>query len=129
MGIMGSEQLTQLTDIHRKVSKRIERLGISVRDEVPFPPYTVDIYLDEYHVVVEVDGPHHNQKKDDKRDQELWDKYHLYVLHIPSGEAKKASHVKKIVLDFIEKSKIYDSVMADESIHRRKYAEDNGWLL
>ena len=73
MGLTNEQPVTYLTDIHKKVSKRIERLGISVRDEIPFPPYIVDIYLDEYHACIEVDGPHHNEKKDDIRDKKLWD--------------------------------------------------------
>ena len=125
---MDDGPVKQLTDIHRKVSKRIERLGISVGDEVPFPPYTVDIYLDEYHVAVEVDGPHHREKKDRARDASLWDRYRLYVLHIPTGEAKKASHVKKIVLEFISECEIYDSFTNLTIDEREEHAEDNGWM-
>ena len=108
MGLIDEQPVTHLTDIHKRVSKRIERLGISVRDEVPFPPYTVDIYLDEYHAVVEIDGPHHNETKDDLRDQRLWEEYRLYTLRIDIGEAKKDSHVKKMVIKFLEEKKIVD---------------------
>ncbi len=125
---MDDGPVKQLTDIHRKVSKRIERLGISVRDEVPFPPYTVDIYLDEYHVAVEVDGPHHSEKKDEKRDIALWEKYHLYILHVPTGEAKKASHVKKIIFDYLEEIAIHDSFNAESTGDRIRFAEGQGWV-
>lgn len=126
MGLTDEQPVTHLTDIHKKVSKRIERLGISVRDEVPFPPYTVDIYLDEYHAAVEVDGPHHNAKKDDLRDYKLWQEYRLYTLRIDMGEAKKASHVKKIVMEFIEEIEELDQKVGS-FIKRVNFAEDNGW--
>ena len=36
---MNDEQLTELTDIHRKVVKRLERINIPCMVEVDFPPY------------------------------------------------------------------------------------------
>ena len=68
-------------------------------DEVPFPPYTVDIWVVDAHFAVEVDGPQHLASKDKKRDARLLEEYNLPVLHISMGEAKKASQVKKIVMD------------------------------
>ena len=126
MNISGEQPLTYLTDIHKKVSKRIERLGISVRDEVPFPPYTADIYLDEYHAVVEIDGPHHSETKDTLRDQRLWEEYRLYVLRIDIGEAKKASHVKKIVIEFVGEVEELD-LKTGTCYVRVAHAKENGW--
>jgi len=127
--LIDEQPLTYLTDIHKKVSKRIERLGISVQDEVPFPPYTADIYLPEYHAVVEVDGPHHKPKKDFDRDYTLWEEYRLYILHILIGEAKKASHVKKMIKDFIDEINHLDDLFQSGYADRIKYSEEKApWL-
>ncbi len=126
MSLTDEEPLTHLTDIHKKVSKRIERLGISVQDEIPFPPYTVDIYLPEYHAAVEIDGPHHSETKDTLRDQRLWEEYRLYVLRIDIGEAKKASHVKKIVIEFVGEVEELDLKTGTFYV-RVAHAKENGW--
>jgi len=126
MGLIDEQPLTHLTDIHKKVSSRIERLGISVQDEIPFPPYTVDIYLPEYHAAVEIDGPHHNAKKDDLRDYKLWQEYRLYTLRIDIGEAKKASKVKKMVLEFVDEIEELDMKMGTFYV-RVSHAKGNGW--
>jgi len=97
MGIMDEGPLTELTDIHRKVIRRLERLDIPCMAEIDFPPYRVDIYIPDAHMVVEVDGPHHVLAKDEKRDVYLYETYNLPVVRISIGQAKKAHLVKQIV--------------------------------
>ena len=88
-----------------KVIKRLERLGIQLMEEVRFPPYTVDIYIPSAHIAVEVDGPHHKKKKDEKRDKRLLDTYNLPVIRLTMGQAKKAHIVKETVLEAIDEWK------------------------
>jgi len=94
---MNDEQLTELTDIHRKVVRRLERINIPCMVEVDFPPYKIDIYIPDAHIGVEVDGPHHSEKKDKKRDKYLMDTYNLPIIRLTMGQAKKAHSVKEIV--------------------------------
>lgn len=79
---MLNDQLTTLTDAHRRVMNSLEAMGFGVMEEIPFPPYQVDLYLPDYHVVVEIDGPLHNKRRDMKRDTELHGEYGLYVFRI-----------------------------------------------
>ena len=73
---------TVVSDFHAFVIKWLENNGVELLEEVDFPPYRVDVYLPDYHAVIEVDGPHHTEKKDSKRDKELGDKYQLFVCHV-----------------------------------------------
>ena len=105
MGIINESPPTTLSDIHLKVIKRLERLGIQLMEEIRFPPYTVDIYIPSAHIAVEVDGPHHKKKKDEKRDKKLLDIYNLPVIRLTMGQAKKAHIVKETVLEAIDEWK------------------------
>ncbi len=64
-------------------------MNINFNSEEPFHPYRVDLYLPEWHFVIEVDGPQHSPKKDLIRDQTLEIAYGLRVLHIPTGKRKQ----------------------------------------
>lgn len=100
---MNDEQLTELTDIHRKVVRRLERINISCMVEVDFPPYRIDIYIPDAHIGIEVDGPHHNKKKDKNRDKYLLDTYNLPIIRLSMGQAKKAHQSKEIVQEAYDK--------------------------
>ena len=78
-----ARQLTYLTAAPNKVVKILEKLGIELDTEVDFPPNCVDIYLPDYHVGVEVDGPNHSKIKDEERDYTLLNIYQLPIFHIP----------------------------------------------
>ena len=90
-----TDQLTYMTDVHKAVIKQLERWGLGVMEEVDFPPFRADIYLPDYHCVVEVDGPQHSEKADNKRDRELYDVYGLFVFHVSSKDANKSSEWKE----------------------------------
>lgn len=103
MGVMDEEPLTEVTDIHRKVIKRLERINLKVMVEIDFPPYKVDIYIPDAHMAVEVDGPHHSETKDKKRDKYLMDTYNLPVIRLSIGQAHKAHIVKEVVQEAHDK--------------------------
>lgn len=77
-------QLTVLTDPHREVMDALEKMGIGLMEEVDFPPCRVDLWLPDYHVAVEIDGPMHNTRKDLKRDIALLNEYGLMTFRIAS---------------------------------------------
>lgn len=72
----------ELTKFHRDLMEWLEKRGQEVMEEVPFPPYQVDIYLPRLHAAVEADGPMHSGPKDRNRDQVLWDEYKLNMAHV-----------------------------------------------
>ncbi|KKL74377.1 hypothetical protein LCGC14_2065500 [marine sediment metagenome] len=96
-----TDQLTYMTDAHKAVIKQLEKWGLGVMEEVDFPPFRADCYLPDYHVVVEVDGPQHSEKADNKRDRELCDVYGLFVFHISSKDASKSSEWKEEIKSFL----------------------------
>ena len=83
------DQLNFLTDAHRDLIKRLEGRGLNLMEEIPFPPYQVDVYLPDFHAAVEVDGPQHEASRDMRRDDDLWCVYSLPVFRIGAGEVNK----------------------------------------
>jgi len=77
-----SDLVTTMTDLHVDVIRALERMGVGLMYEVPFPPYTVDIYVPNAHAAVEVDGPQHSNKRDRERDDWLTGTYNLCVYHV-----------------------------------------------
>lgn len=82
------DQTTILTDAHKRIMNALESFGIGVIEELDFPPYRVDLYLPDYHVIIEVDGPLHNRRQDQKRDKNLYDEYKLYTFRISTRNLK-----------------------------------------
>lgn len=72
----------ELSGPHRKLVDILQKSYYTVRSEVQFGPYTVDIYLPEHHVAIEVDGPHHGKKREAHRDSYLMEKWSLPVLRV-----------------------------------------------
>ncbi len=81
---MDEDIQTVLTKPHRDVMIELENRGFGVMEELDFPPYRVDLYLPNYHLAIEVDGPLHNKREDEKRDNNLLDEYQLFVFRISS---------------------------------------------
>mgnify|MGYP001572447040 CR=1 FL=1 len=94
-----SQDETSRTAQHRRVERILARMQIGFDSEVGFSPYSVDIYIPEWHLAVEVDGPGHSPKKDAERDAVLLGKYFLPVLRLKS-DLPGATVITKIE-DFI----------------------------
>ena len=118
MGIFQDTPKT-FSDAHAQVSKILERAGLEIMDEEPFPPYDVDIYIPSHHVVIEVDGPQHERKRDERRDKKLLEEYGLPVFHILAAQAKQPKKWWDDFVAFMREA----SETADE---RREECEDKG---
>jgi len=68
--------------IHRRVEDVLDGMSLSYESEVYFPPYHVDIYMREWHLAIEADGPFHNRRKDEGRDALLLEKFGLIVIRL-----------------------------------------------
>lgn len=84
MGLL-DEPETELTGIHRELTRLLAFIGFDVEDEKAFPPYQVDCYVEELHVAFEADGPQHRGKADRKRDSQLLACYALPVVRVTSA--------------------------------------------
>ena len=95
------DQLTTLTDAHTRVIKWLERHGVQLMEEVPFPPYQADIYVPRFHAVIEVDGPQHSEKDNNRRDLELWTTYQVPTLRVPHDATEgRLRGLLLLLLDF-----------------------------
>ncbi len=61
--------MKSLNAYHRSVCEWISALGLVYVEEYPLGPYSLDIYLSELNLDVELDGPWHSPKKDAVRDE------------------------------------------------------------
>lgn len=74
---------TFITKAHKRISDLCRRNRLEILDEEPVGRFRIDIYLPEWHLGVEVDGPTHSPLKDEQRDGELWREYGLPILRLP----------------------------------------------
>ncbi len=77
-----------LNKYHRKVCEWLDVFGISYREEYPVGQYSVDIYLPDTKVGVEIDGPQHNKRKDAIRDAAIERETGMRIVRIPVGTRK-----------------------------------------
>lgn len=67
---------------HRRLERWLAAEGITFESEREFPPYRVDIYLTEWHLAIEVDGPYHLVKRDRLRAKQLEEMYQMPTLRL-----------------------------------------------
>ena len=99
---MMPEDLTYMTDAHKAVIARLEKWGLGVMEEIDFPPFRADIYLPDFHAVVEVDGPRHAESADRRRDRELGRAYGLYVFHVAAEDARSPAKWRQGLVSFLK---------------------------
>ena len=89
---------------HRTVEKWLQEAGISYESEYKsFPPFSLDLYLPEWNLGIEVDGPYHLRHRDAERDTKLSCRYGVLVLHIKTAVMKKEA-TQRIIQEFIEQN-------------------------
>ena len=93
---------SQRSGPHRRVEKILDEMGVSYLSEYPFPPYIVDIYLPEWRLGVEIDGPLHNKAKDKVRDNYLDAWYQVPILRISAKVWQKSKSIEEQITAFIE---------------------------
>lgn len=89
---------------HRRVEKALQKMGVSyISENEDFPPYTLDLYLNDFHLCIEVDGPKHSTKKDTVRDQWILERYGIPTLRIKTkGSWQNQLKLEKEILAFLE---------------------------
>lgn len=61
--------MTVINDYHRRVLRWLAAWGVQYQEEYPVGPYSIDVYLPEMRIGLELDGPWHNRKRDAVRDE------------------------------------------------------------
>lgn len=67
----------------RLVNKWIKEIGIGTQLEYEVGQYSIDIYVPDLLLGVEVDGPWHLRKRDKKRDEYILERHGIEVWRIP----------------------------------------------
>lgn len=82
----------------------LDDMDINYVSEQSFHPYTVDIYLPEWHLALEIDGPFHVAQCDRHRDKYLWNYYGLPIIRFNIvNHLIKREELERKVTEFIEK--------------------------
>ena len=116
-------QERERTGPHRRVEKILDEMGVSyISEYMAFAPYKVDIYLPEFHAVIEIDGMGHSRRLDRDRDLYIENVYHAPTLRINATSTKlgqesmRVDTLRPTILDFIEKW----ATTAPKRIQRRR---------
>ena len=88
-----------LNNYHAVVCRWLTEAGISYMEEYPVGRWSLDIYLREANLGIEVDGPQHNRKKDAERDQQIFEEFDISIIRIKVGTTK-ALCMEKILGQF-----------------------------
>jgi len=72
-------------------------------EHTEFLPYSLDIYLGEWHLAIEIDGPTHSRARDRKRDVRLFELYGVPVLHVTTEfvEDVQPEEIKHAIMAFV----------------------------
>lgn len=90
---------TPLNYYHRIVTKWLDEFGVGYIEEYSVGQYSVDIYLPDTKVGVEVDGPQHNKRKDVIRDAAIERATGMRIVRIKVGTKKDRALARIFVRD------------------------------
>lgn len=83
--------------------KILSTLHISfMAEHQEFPPYELDVYLPEWHLCIEIDGPQHGPKRDGKRDDYLRDEYGIPTLRLKAEMMESQESRQRAQLKFLQ---------------------------
>lgn len=79
-----------LNNYHRKVCEWLSELGIGYSEEYPVGKWSLDIYIGEMNLGVEIDGKgFHSPKKDKIRDDRILGEFAIPIVRIKVGTGKQ----------------------------------------
>ena len=95
---------TTRTFPHRAVERALDLLGIAYISEYSgFPPYQLDMYIPEWRIAIEYDGPYHSPKHDRERDAVLLAKYDVRaIVRITRKDSLRPQELATTLLERIE---------------------------
>lgn len=76
---------------HAQVCRWLQQLGITYQEEYPVGPYSIDIYLMDSGIGVEVDGPQHRKKRDEARDHLIVAATGIRIVRVKVGARKEVA--------------------------------------
>ncbi len=73
---------------HGQVIAWVDKAGYQYMEEYPVGQWSLDIYLSEMKVGVELDGPQHNARKDRERDDMILTHWGIRIIRFKVGTPK-----------------------------------------
>jgi len=113
-----------MTEPHKNLLNLVHRLEVDYVEEVPFPPYTVDVYVPSLHIAFEADGPQHRTDADKKRDYHLLGVYALPVFRFEAKDLEDPEEAFRLMAKTFMKS-TYATTVED----RVSLAAMRGWVF
>jgi len=81
--------MRSLNGFHRQVTRWLDELGMSYVEEFQAGPWSLDIYIPDAKLGVEVDGPLHRRAKDWERDRLILSHFGIRIVRVRVGERKE----------------------------------------
>lgn len=103
---------------HRRVERLLDEMDINYSSEERFIPYTLDIYLPEWHLAVEIDGPMHSKTKDATRDRWFLEAHGIPTLRLDAKIWQNKESIKTKIIMFIEEHADTVEIRKDASRQR-----------
>ena len=95
-------QKTHYTKKQLEVENWINNLGFQTELEKVYGKFCADIFIPELNWIIEVDGMGHWKKKDEKRDNYLYENFGIdHIIHVKSDIRKE--QFRQVFLDNIER--------------------------
>jgi very-short-patch-repair endonuclease len=92
--------MRSLNGYHKIVTRWLDELGMSYVEEYAVGPWSIDIYIADARLGIEVDGPLHRRAKDWERDKLIHDHFGIRIVRVKVG-ARKAAALEVIFGDSI----------------------------
>lgn len=86
----------ELSKPHRDLVTILQENYYTVLSEFEVYPNKLDIYLPDYHVGIEVDGPQHGVKREQRRDEFILKTYGIPILRVKVSVVKDSETLLKI---------------------------------
>lgn len=103
---------------HRFVEQLLTEMRISYMSECEeFAPFRLDLYLPEWHMAIEIDGPSHTQSRDQFRDQRMFERYSVKTYRMRSDKLVKRADIEAFIKRSIEDASL------DSDERRKAYME------
>lgn len=118
---------TKLTKPHIKINKLLDSLGIKYVNEKPYKYYSVDIYLPEFNLIIEIMGDYFhgnplkykskdlnsmqkkNMRKDKAKHTYIKRYYNINILYLWESDINKNLQLcENLILEYINKKGIID---------------------
>lgn len=82
---------------HRRLERWLDEMGLTYDSEVDVLNYTMDIYMPEYHLAIEVDGPYHGVKREQARDWQIYNASGIVTIRLKGFQVEHRATIIRAI--------------------------------